>query len=171
MTNLRFLVSILCTLQVVLGRTIFPPSRSKLLCNDGIYYIDQGTPLKRIEITPKTCPEGYRLARLENENDLYRAGYFVFGCLGPSQEVWLEWAHHLEAAGITEDIGAAPIKLIAPDAIEKGGPVMLESNMGNVRASVSIALDKSNSRIHALCQKIPVVVEKNHVDAKNLRRK
>lgn len=130
--------------------------RSRNNCNDGMFLIDKAHLVAREKAGKDACPSGYQLAKLDTKAQFNRAAYFMFSCLGPSKEAWIETAG--EAAVPQGKIGLPavgkndPLKLIAPDAIEKG-MLLEEGGRGNVRAYGQVTTEKATAKIPALCQK------------------
>lgn len=95
------------------------------MCKDDQFYLD---PAIRGSFGQVSCPEGYQPARLNDPATFTQAAMFIFGCLGPGHEAWIS-----TAMGTVYAQGD-PIKLRAPDAIEKGaaGPARLTVKTGTI---------------------------------------
>lgn len=89
------------------------------ICKDTKFYLNrlQAGPFS-VGRSGDACPPGYALAKLDDPATFNHAAIFLFSCLGPSQDAWIG-----RAMGTVWAEGD-PVKLTAPDAIEKGGPIL-----------------------------------------------
>lgn len=86
------------------------------ICKDDMFWMDSDRVGPWDEFST-ACPAGYQPANLDSWELLKHAGSFTFSCIGPSYPVWITGA-------IGSILGRGdPMKLVAPDAIEKGGSV------------------------------------------------
>lgn len=96
------------------------------ICKDSKFYLDKSA-VKTFYHRTNACPPGYELAALRDHESFSHAAIFLFGCLGPSNEAWIS-----SYTGTVYAVGD-PLIMAAPDAIEKGGPILppqiMESRM------------------------------------------
>lgn len=136
---------------------------SESVCQDANFYLDTSQ-TGAFGKSGRPCPPGFRLARLDSPEVFRGAAVFVFGCLGPAKEAWVA-----SAMGTIYGEGD-PVKLVAPDAIEKGGVPLLPrpgpkdpaqsrrtlpgAPLGwiNVRSVGQVELDQSATELPFLCQ-------------------
>lgn len=145
------------------------PSEDSYICQDSTFYMDTNI-MKTFEKSEKHCPNGYKLAQLSTPALFNQAAMFVFGCIGPAKEAWIS-----SAMGTIYGEGD-PVKLISPDAIEKGGlPLGAQKKVSglsknykvpdtpirriNVRSTGNVELDQTDITLPFLCQVI--VIEKD----------
>lgn len=123
-------------LQAILSKPhheIVDADQPETICKDTKYYLDRSKAGK-FEGRRDACPTGYTLAKLDSPAVFNHAAIFLFGCVGPAQDAWISTAMgNMYAEG-------DPLKITAPDAIEKGGPMMMvgrktrtPSNVGSIR--------------------------------------
>lgn len=149
------------------------PSEETYICQDSNFYIDTSI-MKTFEKSEQPCPKGYQLAQLSTPAIFNQAAMFVFGCLGPAKEVWIS-----SAMGTIYGEGD-PVKLISPDAIEKGGlPFGTQQKAKslskshkvpdtpirriNVRSVGNVELDQTDITLPFLCQAIVIEKEEETV--------
>lgn len=108
-------------LQAILSKPhheIVDADQPETICKDTKYYLDRSKTAK-FEGRRDACPTGYTLAKLDSPAAFNHAAIFLFGCVGPAQDAWISTAMgNVYAEG-------DPLKITAPDAIEKGGPMMM----------------------------------------------
>lgn len=124
------------TLASALHHEILDADEPENICKDTRFYLNRLTagPFA-IGRAGDACPPGYALARLDDPGTFNHAAIFLFSCLGPSQEAWVG-----RAMGTVWAEGD-PLKLTAPDAIEKGGaPVSKSSAPGKATRQPSSRL-------------------------------
>lgn len=145
-----------------------PSSEDAQTCKDDMFYMDT-TNVKIFDKSINECPPGYRLAHLDSPALFNHAAVFVFGCLGPAKEAWIS-----TAMGTIYGEGD-PVKLVSPDAIEKGGFRRHERRHGiqekalrvpnfpvksvNVKSIGSVQMDQSDIALPFLCQTLEVAQE------------
>jgi hypothetical protein len=101
-----------------LHHEIVDADQQETICKDTKYYLDRSKGDK-FKAKKNACPTGYVLAKLDSPSSFSHAAIFLFGCLGPAQDAWIS-----TSMGTVYAEGD-PLKITAPDAIEKGGPIML----------------------------------------------
>lgn len=116
------------------------PAPQHRRCGDGFFLVTQVEPTLA-KAAFNSCPSGYELAQLINHEMLLDAVEIVFLCLGPFGQVWIR-----DVLDMDEKESSIPVKLIAPDAIEKGCLNIVPARIDRVESTGEL--------YYSLCQRI-----------------